>query len=85
MQTMLSIFQEVEAPKLEKKSSFCEFCGEFCRDDYWKATNHGIIHNGWCVKAMMFHFRVEHGNADEINWLVSKGIDPYKSRFEQKA
>jgi hypothetical protein len=87
MQSMLSIF-EVEQPKLisgKGEPSFCDFCGEYCQDNYWKDTNHGIIHNGWCVKAMMFHMRAKLGNADEINWLVSKGIDPYRSRFEQSA
>lgn len=85
--TMLSIF-EVEQPTLTRgrgEPSFCNFCGEYCQDDNWKATNHGIIHNGWCIKAMMFHFRVVHNKPEEINWLVKHGIDPYKSRFEQSA
>jgi hypothetical protein len=85
--TMLSIF-EVEKTNLTSgkgEPSFCDFCGEYCQDNNWKHTNHGIIHNGWCVKAMMFHIRAKQGNADEINWLVKNGIDPYKSRLEQSA
>jgi hypothetical protein len=85
MQTMLSIFQEQEKPRLENKASFCDFCGEYCQNDNWKQNNHSIIHNGWCTKAMMFHFRVHNNNPEEINWLVKNGIDPYRSRFEQSA
>ena len=82
MQTMLSIF-EPQTAKVE--SSFCEFCGEFCSNDTWKSINHGIIFNGWCVKAMIYHNQVHLNDPERINWLVKHNIDPYKSRFEQSA
>jgi hypothetical protein len=83
--TMLSIFEQPELKQISQEPQACEFCGEVSRNSVIQMNNHGIIFNGWCVKAMMFHNRANQGNADVINWLVKNGIDPYKSRFEQSA
>jgi hypothetical protein len=83
--TMLSIFEEPALKQISYEPQACEFCGEVSRNSVIHMNNHGIIFNGWCVKAMMFHNRTHNGNADEINWLVKNGIDPYRSRFEQSA
>jgi hypothetical protein len=83
--TMLSIFEEPELKQISREPQTCDFCGEVSANGVVHMNNHGIIFNGWCIKAMMFHNRVHNNNPDEINWLVRHGIDPYRSKFEQSA
>lgn len=60
----------------------CLFCGEKMK----RATmgsNHGIIFNGWCIKAMVLHNRAGGGNEQELAWLRQHGINPELSKFDQ--
>lgn len=80
--TMLSIFEEVAIKENTVRDVSCKFCGEVMSSALID-TNHGIIFNGWCVKALMFHNRSQAKNPDEIAWLKSHGIDPELSRFDE--
>ena len=80
--TMLSIFEEVATRQAEIYDVACKFCGEVMSSALIE-TNHGIIFNGWCVKAMMFHNRAHSNNPDEIAWLKAHGINPELSRFDE--
>ena len=56
----------------------CHFCGERMGRGTM-AFNHGIVFNGWCMKALMFHTRSRgrlHTHTEEAAWLQSHGIDP---------
>ena len=79
--TMLSIFEEAVIERSIVRDVACKFCGEVMSSAFMD-TNHGIIFNGWCVKAMMFHNRSCHNDPDEIAWLERNRIDPQLSRFD---
>lgn len=79
--TMLSIFEEPVVKQSIVRDVECKFCHEVMSSAFMD-TNHGIIFNGWCVKAMIFHNRSSHNDPDEIAWLKSHGIDPQLSRFD---
>lgn len=80
--TMLSIFEEAVMQRSVVRDVACRFCGEVMSSAFMD-TNHGIIFNGWCVKAMMFHNRSCHNDPAEIAWLKRHGIDPQLSRFDE--
>lgn len=79
-QPMLSIFEPVIRDL--KELIECDFCHEQMPRALFD-TNHGLIFNGWCIKAMMFHNRVHSNHPEEIAWLQKHGIDPRKSRFDE--
>ena len=61
----------------------CLFCGETMRRSTMR-TNHGIVFNGWCMKALCYHTRTQGKTyTEEAAWLSQKGIDPLKSRFDE--
>lgn len=64
----------------------CHFCGERGIRAMMH-TNHGIVFNGWCMKALMYHLRSVgrlHTHTEEAAWLESKGIDPTCDKHNQK-
>jgi hypothetical protein len=96
MSEQLSLFEELdlEAKQAEEKAREahnawmaepvkCLFCGETMRRS-WMSTNHGIIFNGWCMKALAYHARNQGKTwTEESAWLTNKGIDVSKSRFDE--
>jgi hypothetical protein len=59
----------------------------FCNEEMTRAVmpfNHGIVFNGWCVKALMYHTR-NSGQlwTSEAKWLQHLNIDPALSRFDE--
>jgi hypothetical protein len=82
-QTPLSIFETATLKSLDWKSIVkCDFCQEETTLALMQ-SNHSLIFNGWCIKAMMFHNRVQSNNETELAWLQRHGIDLMKSRFDQ--
>lgn len=61
----------------------CLFCGETMRRSLMR-TNHLIVFNGWCMKALSYHTRNQGKTyTQEAAWLIQKGIDPEKTRFDE--
>lgn len=60
----------------------------FCNEEMTRAlmpTNHGIVFNGWCIKALMYHTRNQGAlYTSEAKWLQHLRIDPALSRFDHK-
>lgn len=88
----LSIFDDIEAAEnakrdrereLLKTPTSCLFCNERISNASWGATNHGIVFNGWCVKALMYHTRCQGMHTSEAKWLTHVGIDPLKDRWDE--
>jgi len=61
----------------------CFFCGERMNNPAVMNSNHGIVFNGWCMKALAYHVRSKGMHTEEAAWLQKKGIDPEKSRFDE--
>jgi hypothetical protein len=82
-QTPLSLFETPE-PKTYDWNEIvrCDFCQEETTRARYQ-SNHSLIFNGWCIKAMMFHNRAGFNHEEEIAWLREHGIDPQKSRFDE--
>lgn len=73
---------EAEVRAWMQEIVFCHFCGE----QMTRAVmpfNHGIVFNGWCMKALAYHIRNggKH-HTEEARWLESKGIDPKCNRYD---
>lgn len=88
----LPLFEEIEEQleadkeridELLKTPVDCFFCGERMSNPGVMAFNHGIVFNGWCTKALMYHTRCRGLHTEEAAWLQKKGIDPEKSRFDE--
>jgi len=61
----------------------CRFCGERMSRALMQ-NNHGIVFNGWCMKALCYHTRTQGKTyTQEAAWLSQKGVDPLKSRFDE--
>lgn len=87
----LSLFDDLEAEAREEAAKqrteslqkqmepvACLFCGERMRRGIMD-FNHGIVFNGWCMKALMYHMRSKgrlHTHTEEARWLESHGIVP---------
>lgn len=92
MSEQLSLFDEADR-RLEnllelqrarmKERVKCLFCSEEMNRAQMQ-TNHGIVFNGWCLKALMFHTR-NRGQlwTSEAKWLQHLNIDPALSRFDE--
>ena len=93
MDNQLALFETLDR-ELEKQiadtratqmlPATCHFCGEQSANSYLAQNGHGIVFNGWCMKALVWHT----GNksalwTDKAGWLQSKGIDPALSRFDE--
>lgn len=81
--------QEQENRQLEDARAFmrepvrCLFCKETMPRAVM-SFNHGIVFNGWCIKALMYHTRNQGAlYTSEANWLQHLSIDPALSRFDQ--
>ena len=82
-QSVLSLFEEPQGERVDLQQIVkCDFCGEEITRALFP-MNHGLIFNGWCIKAMMFHNRTHNHNPEELAWLEANGIDPEKSRFDK--
>jgi len=82
------IDQQLEADKkrideLLKTPVDCFFCGEPYNNEYLMRTNHGIVFNGWCMKALSYYWRCNGLHTEEAAWLNNKGIDFSKSQFDE--
>jgi hypothetical protein len=61
----------------------CHFCKETMQR-FMMTNNHGVVFNGWCMKALGYHVRNGHRlHSVEAEWLQSKGINPELSRFDE--
>jgi hypothetical protein len=62
----------------------CHFCGEQMPRG-WMPNNHGIVFNGWCMKALAYAIR-NHGRqwTEEAAWLERKGIPFDADRFDER-
>jgi len=92
MSEQLSLFDEADR-RLEnllelqrarmKERVKCLFCSEEMNRAQMQ-TNHGIVFNGWYVKALMMHTR-NRGQlwTSEAKWLQHLNIDPALSRFDE--
>ena len=96
MSDQLSLFEtldqqakEAEAKAQQEHRAFmselakCLFCGETMQRSVMN-FNHGIVFNGWCMKALAIHTRNKGQTwTKDAAWLIKKGIDVEKSRFDQ--
>ena len=89
---MLPLFEEIQEQseadqkridEILKTPVDCFFCGERMYPPTVMVFNHGIVFNGWCVKALMYHARAKHLHTVEAEWLQKKGIAWDKSRFDE--
>jgi len=63
----------------------CFFCGEKMPRGIM-SFNHGIVFNGWCMKALAYHMRSKgrlHTHTVEAAWLMSHGIDPHLDSHDE--
>lgn len=91
MSEQFSLFDDIDRQSneaLERTRAFnqeptkCLFCGETMRRALMH-TNHGIVFNGWCMKALAYHTRnMGRTYTEEARWLESKGIQVGLSRFD---
>ncbi len=82
------IDQQLEADKnrideLLKTPVDCFFCGERMNPPAIMTFNHGIVFNGWCMKALSYYWRCKGLHTEEAAWLQHNGIDPNKSQFDE--
>lgn len=75
--------QNTRIKELLKEPIDCFFCGERMNPPAIMSFNHGIVFNGWCMKALAYHTRCQGLHTEEAAWLQKKGIDPNKSRFDE--
>lgn len=62
----------------------CHFCGEQMARGLMP-SNHGIVFNGWCVKALAYSVRNRGRQwTEEAAWLERKGIPFDADRFDEK-
>lgn len=62
----------------------CHFCGEQMARALM-STNHGIVFNGWCVKALCYLTRNRGRQwTEEAAWLERKGIPFDADRFDKQ-
>jgi uncharacterized Zn finger protein len=96
MSQQLSLFEqfdlELKATEQKAQQDHRQFMTEivqchFCNEKMQRAvmnTNHGIVFNGWCMKALAYHVRncgVLY--SEEARWLQARGISPNVSRFDK--
>lgn len=77
---------KTEVREWMQESVACFFCGERMKRGTMP-FNHGIVFNGWCMKALMYHMRSKgrlHTHTEEARWLESKGIDPKCDKHDPK-
>ena len=88
----LPIFDELDNQQQQQSERYkelmaqpidCIFCGERYATAASAPNNHGIVFNGWCIKALMYHARCQGLHTEEARWLQIHGIDPEKSRFDE--